>query len=300
MSNQSLRAALARMERRPLGPTPPDDEDVVAAVDRNLVEAMSRWDRGARASRRLAVRVSGESVTPGRLDSAVSEELLHALRREVTAAAPTGTLETLLRLELTGVGIGSAVLYLEPQEDSHEQSADELVQTPDPLDDALRTVLDLHATAEAENDLGRFARSKDLLRAFDSLTTALDEHDLSLGTRWRARTGTVAEADLTRTGRDYARPYLERLQESDEVTLTGRVTVLDIDGGFTLRASAAKNAPRYEVRLPAGLALTDLGLTLGTTVSVRVERTVSRARLGLESKPKYVFVTMNSTEDQLP
>lgn len=300
MSRQSLRSALSRAERRDLGPLPPDDGDLVAAVDRSLVEAMSRWDPGARAGRRLAVRVSGAAVAPGRLDSEVSEELLHALRREVAAAAPPGTPDALLRLELTGVGTGSAVLYLEPQQDSHEQSADELVQTPDPLDDAVRTVLDLHAAAESENDLGRFATSKDLLRAFDSLTTALDERDLSLGTLWRARTGTVAEAALTRTGRDYARPYLERLQESEEVTLTGRVTVLDIDGGFTLRASAAKNAPRYEVRLPADLALTDLGLTLGTTVSVRVERTVSRARLGLESKPKYVFVAMSSAEDQLP
>lgn len=299
MSRQFLRSALTSANRRDPGPLPSDQDDLVAAVDRNLVEALSHWDSGARAARRLAVRVAGASVAPGRLDSEVSEALLHALRREVFAAAPPGTPDGLVRLELTGVGAGSAVLFLEPAQDSHEQTADELLQAPDPLDDAVRTVLDLHSAAESESDLGRFAPARKLLQAFDTLTTSLDDRDLSLGMQWRARTGAVAEARLTRVGRDHARPFLERLQASDELTLTGRVTVLDLDGGFTLRASVARNALRYEIRLPEDVVLTDLGLVLGSTVSVRVQRTISRARLGLESKPRYLFLELQSAEDAL-
>ncbi len=299
MSRQYLRSAVSNVERRQLGPLPSDQDDLVAAVDRNLVEAVSRWDSSARAARRLAVRVAGSSVAPGRLDSEVSEDLLHAVRREVSTAAPSGTPDAAVRLDLVAIGAGSAVLFLEPAQDSHERTVDELVQTPDPLDDAVRTVLDLHDAAESRTDLGRFSPAKDLLRAFDTLTTSLDDRDLALGLQWRARTGAVAEALLSRVGRDHARTFLERMEELDEVTLTGRVTVLDIDGGFTLRASAAKNAPRYEVRLPDGVALTDLDLVLGSTVSVRVHRTVSRARLGLESKPRYRFLELVAAERRM-
>jgi len=219
------------------------------------------------------VRVAGATVSPGRLDSEFSEALLHALRREVHAAAPAGTPDDVVRLELTGVGAGSAILYLEPAQDSRIQTEDELLQAPDPLDDAVRTVLDLH-----------------------SATTSLDEHDLALGMLWRARTGTSDQAQLTRTGRDHARPFLERVPEFQDITLTGRVTILDIEGGFTLRTSMARNAPRYEVRLPEETALTDLGLQLGSTVTVRVRRAVARARLGLESRPRYEFLEMVADE----
>jgi hypothetical protein len=242
------------------------------------------------------VRVAGATVSPGRLDSEFSEALLHALRREVHAAAPAGTPDDVVRLELTGVGAGSAILYLEPAQDSRIQTEDELLQAPDPLDDAVRTVLDLHSAAESQADLGRFAPAKDLLRAFDALTTSLDEHDLALGMLWRARTGTSDQAQLTRTGRDHARPFLERVPEFQDITLTGRVTILDIEGGFTLRTSMARNAPRYEVRLPEETALTDLGLQLGSTVTVRVRRAVARARLGLESRPRYEFLEMVADE----
>lgn len=111
------------------------------------------------------MRVAGATVSPGRLDSEFSEALLHALRREVHAAAPAGTPDDVVRLELTGVGAGSAILYLEPAQDSRIQTEDELLQAPDPLDDAVRTVLDLHSAAESQADLGRFAPAKDLLRA---------------------------------------------------------------------------------------------------------------------------------------
>jgi len=113
---------------------------------------------------------------------------------------------------------------------------------------------------------------------------------------WRARTGTSDQAQLTRTGRDHARPFLERVPEFQDITLTGRVTILDIEGGFTLRTSMARNAPRYEVRLPEETALTDLGLQLGSTVTVRVRRAVARARLGLESRPRYEFLEMVADE----
>ena len=51
-----------------------------------------------------------------------------------------------------------------------------------------------------------------------------------------------------------------------------------------------RNAARSDVALPDGLLLSDLGLVLGETVTVRVRRTVARSRVGLESKPQFLFV----------
>lgn len=288
MSWESLRAFASGAGRADLGPAP-DDVDLEAALDRNLAEALLAHDPGARLARRLSARVSGPTVRPGRLDAHVSEQLLGAVRREVAGASP-GDDPAVTTLELVGVGTGSAVLYLEPAVDGPGPDPGELVEAPDPLDDAVRTVLDLHRAAEGQEALERFAGRTPLLKAFDSLTSSLDEHDLDIELGWRSRTGSHQRASLTRVGRDHARRYLVRSEQADVVELTGRVTVLDLGGSFTVRAGPARNAARSDVALPDGLLLTDLGLELGETVTVRVRRTVARARVGLESKAQFLFV----------
>lgn len=298
MSWESLRAFTAGTELVDLGPAP-DDVDLDAALDRNLHEALLAYDPGARMARRLTARVSGPRVAPGRLDAHLGEQILGALRREVAGASPNDD-PTVTTLELVGVGTGSAVLYLEPAADSVPRDTGELVEAPDPLDDAVRAVLDLHRAAEDQERLERFAGRTPLLKAFDTLTADLDEHDLDFDLGWRSRTGNQLKASLTRVGRDHARRYLQRANETEDVTLTGRVTVLDLGGSFTLRAGVAKNAARSDVALPHGVALPDLGLVLGTTVTVRARRTVARARVGLESRAHYVLLEVVDDPRGLP
>lgn len=282
-----------------------DDFNVAEALDRNLYEALSQYDRAAALSRWLSLRFTGPD-TDGRLAEQAVEDVLSALRREITGAASEKSAD-LLRLDLVGFSRGSAILHLVPAgtvgfdvyEDQGGNRQEALPVEEDQLDDALAIVTELHSAAEQEGDVQRFSGREQLLRGFIALADALDKHDLDMGIVWRSRTGRHRSADLTSHGRRYARQYLDRSEDSDIVTINGRVVELKISGSFDVKASPAPNSTRYTITTEGEESLLGLHLELGQTVTVRVRRHVERNKVGVTFGYRYEYLNMVKPGDTL-
>lgn len=282
----------------------PDDPgvDLDQALDRNLRDAMTAYDPDAVLPRTLALRLHGAGLDDGRLPDDALTDVLVPFRRELAAAAASGSAPATVRLDLVGYERGSAVLYLAPSVEADVEPRDgqdppSLTPGADHLDNAVTVLNDLHTAAEAEGDLLRFAGRTDLVRGFAALADALDKHRLDLDVRWRARDGRHRYSTLTRRGREHARTYLERTERSEEVTVTGRVVTLAINGTFGVKPSV-KGAV-VEVHTDGEQALLDLGLQLGQTVSVRVRRHETADRLGAGTATRHELVGPASVQGDL-
>lgn len=282
-----------------------DDFNVAEALDQNLYEALTQYDRSAALSRWISLRFSGPH-TDGRLAEQAVEDVLSALRREITGATSEKNTD-LLRLDLVGFSRGSAILHLVPAgtvgfdvyEDEGGNRQEALPVEEDQLDDALAVVTELHSAAEHEGDVQRFSGREQLLRGFIALADALDKHDLDMGIVWRSRTGRHRSADLTSHGRQYARQYLDRSEANDIVTINGRVVELKISGSFDIKATPAANSARYTITTEGEDSLLDLHLELGQTVTVRVRRHVERNKVGVIFGYKYEYLNMVGRDDTL-
>jgi hypothetical protein len=139
-----------------------------------------------------------------------------------------------------------------------------------------------------------FAEKSDLLHAFIALTDALERHDVNLEVIWRSSTGSRRQTILTRLGRTHVRRNLERRESVDQLSLTGRVVELNINGSFSLKLGTARNSQRIEIDTNGEERLLGLGLRLGETVSVTVSRTVEHNDLGITTKRRYSLLTVAS------
>ena len=283
----------------------PDDtaDDLDQALDRNLRDAMSAYDPDAVLPRTLALRLHGAGLDGGRLPDDALTDVLVPFRRELAAAAASGSDPGTLRLGLVGYERGSAVLYLAPAPDADVESSDgqdppSLTSGADHLDNAVTVLNDLHTAAETEGDLLRFAGRADLVRGFAALADALDKHRLDLDVRWRAADGRHRDSTLTRRGREYARGYLERTERTEETTVTGRVVSLAINGTFGVKPSLRGGV--VDVHTDGEQALLNLGLQLGQTVSVRVRRIETRDRLGNTGTTRHDLVGLAGEQETLP
>lgn len=281
-----------------------DDFDVVEALDRNLYDAMARHDNRAGLARWLELRFTGPRVV-GRMAEDAVEDILSAFRREVTGASTAKNAE-LLKFDLVGFSQGSAILHLVPADtatidpgDAPDDGQQALVAGEDPIDHALGVITDLHRAAESSGDVLRFSGQEKLLRGFAALTEVLDKHDLDMGITWRSRTGRRRTSQLTSHGREYARQYLDRVDTSDILTITGRVVELSISGSFDLKTSMASNSPRYKISAGNEEALLNLRLELGQTITVRVRRHTEQNKLGIPFGTHYEYLSMSAKDEPL-
>jgi hypothetical protein len=282
-----------------------NDFDVAEALDRNLYQALTEYDRNATLSRWLSLRFTGPR-TEGRLAEQAVEDVLSALRREISGASSTKSTD-LLRLDLVGFSRGSAILHLVPAtipgsdfyENDNKEFQEALPIAQDQLDDALTVVTELHSAAEQQGDVQRFSGQETLLRGFMALADALDKHDLDMGIMWRSRTGRHLSADLTSRGRQHVRRYLERSETSDIIVITGRVVELKISGSFDVKVSPATNSTRYTITTGSEESLLSLHLELGVIVSVRVRRHIERNKVGIVFGYRYEYLNMVTAGEPL-
>lgn len=282
-----------------------DDFDVAEVLDRSLYEALSEYDKNAVLSRWLSLRFTGAHAN-GRLAEQALEDILSALRKEIVGASPAKDPDQ-LKLDLVGFSRGSAILHLAPSavpdpgaaDDSDVPRQQTFPVAPDQLDDAMVVVTELHTAAERAGDVQRFAGQEPLLRGFMALSDALDKHDLDMGIVWRSRTGLHRSAELTSQGREYVRQYLERLEDTDTLVITGRVVEMKISGSFDVKASPAANSPRYTITTGDEDSLLGLGLQLGQTVRVRVLRRTEQNRIGVVFASRYEFLGFEKPGDAL-
>ncbi|MBL7487279.1 hypothetical protein I6A60_00090 [Frankia sp. AgB1.9] len=271
------------------------DVDLVEALDRSFVEALSAYDPDAAAARFLSLRFSGDGVD-GRLPERIVEEVLAAFRRELAGAVPSASPAD-LQLDLVGFSRGSAVLHLAPApvlSEPADRGGQPALLAADPVDSAVRSVADLHDAAEGQQDMRRFADRTDLLHAFVALTDALERHGVDLDVIWRSAAGTGRRATLTKLGRAHVRRNLERREAVDQYSFTGRVVELNINGSFSLKLGVARNSTRVEVDANGEERLLALGLRLGETITVTVLRAVEHTNLGIASKGRYTLLVVDS------
>ena len=286
--------------------TDSDDDafDVGEALDRHLYAAMSHYDPDASLGRWLSLRFTGERAQ-GQIDEQAVEDILGALRREITGAVQTRNANR-LRLSLVGFSKGSAILHLAPSETLNSSDSpigqESLGVDPheDELDTALAVVTDLHRAAEDQADVERFTGREPLLRAFATLTEALEKHELDMGITWRGSTGRHSTAVLTARGREYARRYLERADTSEIITIIGRVVELNITGSFDMKTGTASNSPRYKVNTSGEESLLSLGLELGQTIQVRVRKLTERNKFDVTFSTRYEYLGMVPLDTPLP
>jgi hypothetical protein len=281
-----------------------DDFDVAEALDQSLHDALVEYDSTARLSRWLSLRFSGRD-TEGRLAEQAVEDILGALRREISGASSTKNAE-LLKLDLVGFSRGSAILHLVPAattdigapEDT-EGNQETLSVAEDQLDDALGVVTQLHSVVEQEGDVQRFSGQEGLLRGFAALADALDKYGLDMGMTWRSSTGRHRSANLTSQGREYARQYLDRIERTDIIQINGRIVELNISGSFDVKVGTAVNSPRFTITTAGEEALLGMRLELGQPVNVRVRRHVDLNRVGVVFGFRYDLLNMIKPEDPL-
>lgn len=278
-----------------------DDFDLAEVLDRNVYDAMVQYDARAGLSRWLSLHFAGPR-TQGRMAEQAVEDILGALRREITGASATKDVN-LLNLDLVGFSHGSAILYLAPAQPADiapvDDEAETLVAAADQLDDALGVVTELHRAAESAGDVMRFSGKDQLLKGFEALADALDKHDLDMGITWRSRSGRRRTAELTSQGRAYARQFLDRSDTSEVIAVTGRVVELSISGSFDVKAGTAPNSKRYKITTGGEGSLLSLRLELGQTVNVRVRERTDRNKVGVLRGVQYEFLSMIESDDPL-
>lgn len=281
------------------------DRDILEALDRNLYDALSNFDVRAGLARWLELRFTGPKAAGRMAESAVSD-VLDAFRRELIGASKAKDASS-LGLDLVGFTQGSAILHLVPAEaaslapgDLPEDDQQALAPAEDPIDQALSVITELHVTAETSGDILRFSGQERLLKGFSALNDALDTHDLDMGITWRNRTGVRRSSLLTSSGREFARSYLDRVDSSEIVILSGRVVELNISGTFDIKAGPIATSPRYRVHMESERELLDLRLELGQTISIRARRNVERNKLGVTFNTHYKYLSVVPKDQELP
>jgi hypothetical protein len=231
------------------------DVDLVEALDRSFVEALSAYDPDVVTARFLSLRFSGDRFD-GRLPERIVEEVLAAFRRELAGAMPSASSAD-LQLDLVGFSRGSAVLHLAPAPvpaESADTGSQPALLTADPVDSAVRAVADLHDAAEGQQDMRRFADRTDLLHAF--VAQSVDQRsftgrvvELNINGSFSLKLGTAKNSpriDIDATNEERLLSLGLRLGETITVTVSravehtdlgitskGRYSLLSVDSNST-------------------------------------------------------------------
>ncbi|MCP3805339.1 hypothetical protein NLX83_39345 [Allokutzneria sp. A3M-2-11 16] len=275
-------------------------DDLVHVLDHAILDAAQRMDPGAGYSPWLDVHVEGPDVGFGSLDVHVVHELLGPLQAEIDAALPDTAKNDLTRMELIGIGGGSAVLRLHPKVATREFDGG-IDGVSSVVDSAVRKVLDVHDALE--NQLNPAAITQlsqpELINKLNKLISVLDNRDLTLELLWRSPTSPRRSSKLTRTGRSYARELLESRLEQHERTIAGYIYEQSLRGTVKLKANPSnKRSATYEVSVNPEI-LARLEFRLRNYVQMRVVEIRHRNRLGQLTEATYSFISLVAHEDQL-
>ncbi|BCJ71199.1 hypothetical protein CS0771_07430 [Catellatospora sp. IY07-71] len=273
----------------------PDDEvDLVEALDVNHYETLREYHPDGRMVRYLSLRLFGERVKPGELDTYVTKEIFSGFDSEVAGAAKALRMRTVPTFALSHITAGSAVLHLKPSM-PEVTDPDGLEVTVDPVDGLIELLTRLHDAAENEEDLREFSDHEQMLRALRELVSVLERHNLSLDMRWRTGDGRHRRSQLTSRARRHVRQLWDSDRLRTERTITGRVVEISLNS-FTIKEGHKR---KLEIHVEGEEAVLGLNLPLGNTVSVRVDEIDAVNLLGIRMQKRLVFVGYAGTHDQL-
>ena len=253
--------------------TPPDqiaEDDLGEVLSDAVEEAADQHDSGLGLPVRLDVRVFGQRVGgSGRLDLRVTHDLLGPIQGEVISSLPRNVSEESGRLDLVGIGSGSAILRFEPTVEALEKAKYE-ERLFSPLDSALRSILDLHDEVESQPRVDG-ASKNELIESFHKLISVLDKYDLGLDMVWRVSGMKRRRSRLSATGRKNANLLFKPLAPTlRQETVSGYVYGQSLNGQLILKANlAVKNSATHIVRIPPS-ELSKLQLRMSDYVMILV------------------------------
>jgi hypothetical protein len=256
--------------------TPPDqiaEDDLGEVLSDAVAEAADQHDSGLGLPVRLDVRVFGQSVgASGRLDLRVTHDLLGSIQGEVISSLPQNVSEESGRLDLVGIGSGSAILRFEPAVKALEkEKCDGRLFLP--LDSALRGILDLHDEVESQSPVGEKSITNELIESFHKLISVLDKYDLGLDMVWRVSGMKRRRSRLSVTGRKNANLLLKPTSTRQRETVSGYVHGQNLNGQLILKANpTVKNSTTHVVHItPSELGNLQLRMSDYIVVQVMTE-----------------------------
>lgn len=298
MSNAELdrlrakhQAFLAEESRRASDLDDLDDlDDLADLTDEIGLVGARRLDPLASHRAALTARLTGQYIRSGALDADVLGDIVPSLQSEVSAAAEDGVSGP--RLELVGIGSGSALLYFEPTLGIAPRSSETQGVTAR-IDAAIGRVLDAHAFLEANGDAAELReRYGEILIGLGRLTAAMSEHDIELGLLWRATSGRQRPAQLSRRGLDHARNIFQRFETSDEILAEGYVYSVSLSGQVVLKKDInKKRSATFNIQMESA-QVAQLDLSLGDFAQIQILRTVEKDLTGREFGKREQFMRL--------
>jgi hypothetical protein len=259
--------------------TPPTELELEEAARRNGLEARRVYDESATLDEELHVRLQGP-LEEGELPFELGQELFKPLRDSVNAATSAH-----VDLALAGVIAGSTILRIKATAPLPEDSQASLI-SPDavsPSDQAVRTLLDVLAEAEAESDPRAWPAA--LRSKLPKLADVLYEHNLTAEFTWLASSGAMRRTRLSSRGQAFVRQLREYTEQKRTIELAGTVTGLRQAGWIVV---SPERGPDVNVKI-APKTLAALRLTLWQQVHLEVEVTARINSAGDEMTSHYQF-----------
>ncbi|MBG6085863.1 hypothetical protein [Zhihengliuella flava] len=241
---------------------------------------MQAFDDRATLAEEFVVRLVGKT-SPG---AALPMEWGKLFK--VIQAAVDDLSDSPVPLQLTGMSRGSTVLHLRSAADVEVPDVAGLRVHETALASAVRALLRVVDGAESEGDLKPWA---DKLDGFERFAVSLSELKLTAGFKLLGSSGAVRSAQLTGRGLKYLGGLSDTQEKTRGRTVSGRVTELKSSGHVKVKAGVARNSTAYDVVFEPS-RLSEMGLTLGKSVSWRVEERVSVDRLGRISDTSWTFI----------
>lgn len=255
------------------------------SFDSITVDDARRLDKFASQRSSFIARLTGENVKSGSIDAEVLNDVVSPLRLEVASASGSGPEST--RLELVGIGPGSAVLHFEPVAGS--LADDDAGRQMARVDSAIGRVLEAHRFIEENGDVRQLRNQfGDLLDGLGKLTSAMLVHEVELDLVWRSPAGvTTSPVHLGQRGLSYAKRVFERMDFSESVDAEGFVYGVSLTGELVIKRNLSKpKSATFHVRMdPETIAGHRFGL--GDFVRVELERRSTRDLTGREYSFSY-------------
>jgi hypothetical protein len=210
---------------------------------------------------------------------------------ELAAAAPKAKGQ--VQLALDNVTRGSVLLHYRAIRPLAVVNDDQFDQGLSEVDAAIGRVSALHKALEsgdAYTKIAKVAGSKDLLKASRDLMFAMDKHGLTATTRWRNAQGQRVDSTLSLRARETAKAVFEAGPESENISISGRVNSLALDGRFSIKVRVGRGRT-YDIKGDPEIVRTKF--QLGATVHLVVAQEIQKDRVGLETVPKFTLVSIN-------
>jgi hypothetical protein len=266
--------------------------DLSEIFEEAAFEAAQRFNPGLTRSTTLLARLHGnESVEDG-LDSRLAEKVIPPLAAEIESAA--GKYSKNARMKLVDVSPGSVVLHFKPEIPNLEAAGAFPGSDQTPANDAIRQVMALHDMIEsrAESNLiaSKFHNKDRLLKAAARLLESLNESDINLSLRWWSPDGKRHYSALSESGRSYAQSLFKKIEKSVEVTISGKISGLDLSGNLSVTED--RTGSKKKIRIEPDILMSNR-FNLGDQVTIRATETSSVNRVGVSSRDSLDFISLD-------